>query len=248
MIVLKSHEEIERMKIPNRIAVKVLHKIKEHARPGISTKELDELTESMLKKLGGTPAFKGYRGFPASLCASVNEVIVHGIPSKRKLVDGDILSLDFGVYIDGFYGDAAITIPIGNISSDAEKLLETTREALYKSIEKAREGNRLFDISASIESEAGRNGYSVVREFVGHGIGRDLHEDPQVPNYGTPGTGIKLKAGMVLAIEPMINAGGSDVRIKKDGWTAVTRDGSLSAHFEQSVAITSDGPVILSEA
>ena len=147
MIVLKSHEEIERMKKPNRIAVKVLHKIKEHARPGISTNELDELTESMLKKLGGIPAFKGYRGFPASLCASVNEVVVHGIPSKRKLVDGDILSLEFGVYIDGFYGDAAITIPIGTISSDAEKLLETTKEALYKSIEKAREGNRLFDIS-----------------------------------------------------------------------------------------------------
>ncbi len=247
MIVLKSKEEIAVMREANQIVAEVHEELKARARPGTSTEELDRIAERTARKYKAECAFKGYRGYPKSLCTSVNEVIVHGIPSPDcVLKEGDILSLDFGVYYKGFYGDAAVTIPIGEISEKARRLLKTTEECLERAISLMREGRRLSDISASIQQHAEENGFSVVRDFVGHGIGRQLHEDPQVPNYGSPGTGIRLKRGMVLAIEPMVNEGDWQVRILSDGWTAVTQDGSLSAHFEHTVAVTEDGPQVLS--
>lgn len=247
IIVLKSPAEIERMRKSNRIVAEVLAAIKDVARPGVATIELERLCEEELKKKKVRPAFKGYRGYPYCLCTSVNEEVVHGMPSKRVLREGDIISIDVGVECDGYYGDAAITIPIGSISEQAGRLIDVTEAALERAIEKAQVGNRLFDISYAVQSYVEENGFSVVRAFVGHGIGRDLHEAPQVPNFGTPGRGVRLKAGMVFAIEPMINAGGSDIVILDDGWTAVTKDGSLSAHFEHTIAITENGPSILSK-
>lgn len=235
------------MRDANRIVAEVHEELRLRAIPGATTRELDEIAERIALKRKSTCAFKGYRGYPNCLCTSLNEVIVHGIPSDRTLTEGDILSLDFGVVYKGFCGDAAITIPIGKISEGARRLLQTTEECLEKAIAVMYEGNRLADISAEIQQHAERNGYSVVRDFVGHGIGRNLHEDPQVPNYGKAGTGIRLKKGMVLAVEPMVNQGDWAIRILQDGWTAVTKDGTLSAHFEHSVAITDNGPCILSE-
>jgi len=247
MIVLKSPEEIAIMRDANQIVAEVHEELKQRAVPGTTTSELDELAERIAVKRKARCAFKGYRGYPKCLCTSLNEVIVHGIPSDRALKEGDILSLDFGVIYKGFCGDAAVTIPIGETSERAENLMQTTKECLEKAIDLMYEGNRLADVSAAIQEHAEKNGYSVVRDFVGHGIGRNLHEDPQVPNYGKPGTGIRLKRGMVLAVEPMVNEGDWGIRILKDGWTAVTKDGSLSAHFEHSVAITDNGPCVLSK-
>jgi len=246
MIIYKSRSELETMDRCNRIVTQILATLVKKVRPGLSTGELDRTAEKLCQEAGVKPAFKGYRGYPAVLCASVNEEVVHGIPSPKKVLkDGDIIGLDFGVVLDGYFGDAAITVPVGRVSREAEELMRTTRESLQRGIEAARPGRRLSDVSASIQTHAESRGYSVVREFVGHGIGTSLHEDPQVPNYGAPGSGPMLKEGLVLAIEPMINAGGPAVRIHDDGWTASTVDGSLSAHFERSIAITEDGPWIL---
>ncbi|MGC8809758.1 MAG: type I methionyl aminopeptidase [bacterium] len=246
-IILKSPQEIEKMRRSNQIVAEILAEIKEAVRPGITTRDLEELAEELLAKKKAKPAFKGYNGFPAALCTSVNEEIVHGIPSERVLKEGDILSLDFGVIYDDFYGDAAITLPVGQVSPEAARLMRVAEEALYLAIEQARPENRLQDISAAIQHFVESQGFSVVRDFVGHGIGKHLHEKPQVPNFGLPGRGIRLRPGMTLAIEPMINAGGHEVEILEDGWTAVTKDRSLSAHFEHSVAITENGPDILSK-
>ncbi len=246
-IILKSPQEIEKMRRSNHIVAEILAEIKKVARPGVKTRELDELAEVLLAERKAQSAFKGYNGYPASLCTSVNEVVVHGIPSDQVLKEGDILSLDFGAIYDGFYGDAAITLPIGRISEGAERLLRVTEEALYLAIDQARPGNRLMDISAAVQRHVESYGFSVVREFVGHGIGKHLHEKPQIPNFGTPGRGLRLKPGMTLAIEPMINAGAFEVSIREDKWTAVTKDRSLSAHFEHSVAVTENGPDILSK-
>jgi methionyl aminopeptidase len=224
----------------------VLNELKQMVRPGMTTMDLEKYAERRVAELGGRAAFKGYRGYPCVLCASVNDEVVHGIPSaKRRIQEGDILSLDFGVEMEGYYGDAAVTVPVGRISPELERLLRVTRESLDQAIDKARPGNRLSDISHAVQSWVERHGYSVVRELVGHGIGTRMHEDLQLPNYGEPGHGPRLREGMTLAIEPMVNAGGPAIRILDDEWTAVTADGSLSAHFEHTVAITSDGPWIL---
>ncbi len=215
--------------------------------PGITTEELDRMTEELIRKKGALPAFKGYRQFPCSVCISVNEEIVHGIPGSRKLKEGDIVSLDVGVKWRGFYGDSAITVPVGKVDDKARKLIEVTERALYRGIEKAVVGNRLYDISHAIQCMVESHGFSVVRDFVGHGIGKDLHEDPQVPNFGQPDQGPRLQEGMVLALEPMVNEGTYNIKILSDGWTAVTVDGKRSAHFEHSIAISQNGPIILSE-
>jgi methionyl aminopeptidase len=246
-IILKSRQEIEKMRRCNLIVAEILESLKARVRPGVTTRELDEKAAALLAKTGARSAFKGYGGYPAALCTSVNEEVIHGIPSERILKEGDIVSLDFGAVWEDYYGDAAITLPVGRISAEAEKLLRVTREALDRAIGKARPGNRLQDISAAIQGHVEANGFSVVRDFVGHGIGQYLHEKPQIPNFGTPGRGIRLQAGMTLAIEPMINAGGYEVEVLEDGWTAVTKDRSLSAHFEHSVAVTENGPCILSQ-
>jgi methionyl aminopeptidase len=235
------------MRAANLIVAEVLEETGKLVKPGVTTLELDRFAEEYCLRLNARPAFKGYRGYPFSLCTSVNEQVVHGFPSGRVLQEGDIVSLDFGALHRGFYGDAAVTLPVGRISAEAQLLLDAAREALYLGIERCRPGGRLYDISAAIQEHAEERGFSVVRQFVGHGIGRSLHERPQVPNYGAAGSGPLLQPGLVLAIEPMVNAGGSDVKILEDGWTAVTADGSLSAHFEHSVAITEDGCQILSE-
>jgi len=246
-IILKSRQEIEKMRRSNLIVAEILEALKSAVRPGVTTRELDEKATTLLAKTEGRPAFKGYNGYPAALCTSVNEEVVHGIPSGRVLKEGDIVSLDFGVIFEDYFGDAAITLPVGRVSPEAEELLRVAREALDRAIEKVRAGNRLQDISAAIQNEVETHGFSVVRDFVGHGIGRHLHEKPQIPNFGIPGRGVRLQAGMTLAIEPMINAGGYEVEILEDGWTAVTKDRSLSAHFEHSVAVTENGPYILSQ-
>lgn len=248
MIVVKSEEEISRIADACRIVVEALGALRAAVEPGISTRELEIMAEGIIKKRGAEPAFKGYRGFPASICASVNNVVVHGIPSSgAKLAEGDILSVDIGVNYKGYYGDAAVTVPVGEVSPGARKLLRVTEEALYEGLKMARDGNRVTDISNAVQTYAELNGFSVVRTFVGHGIGMSLHEEPQVPNYGSPGRGPRLRRGMTMAIEPMINAGGYAVEILKDGWTAVTADGSLSAHFEHTVAITGEEPSILTD-
>ena len=234
------------MRRSNQIVAEVLGEIQFAARPGVTTRELNELAEELLGQRQARSAFKGYNGYPAALCTSVNEEVVHGIPSDRVLREGDILSLDFGAIYEDYYGDAAITLPIGRISAEAERLMRVAEEALYLAIQQARPENRLQDISAAIQGHVESHGFSVVRDFVGHGIGKYLHEKPQIPNFGSPGRGIRLKPGMTLAIEPMINAGGHEVMILEDGWTAVTKDRSLSAHFEHSVAVTENGPLILS--
>ena len=223
-----------------------LEEMRKRVRPGVSTKELDDFAEAYTAKHQARPAFKGYRGYPGSVCTSINQEVVHGIPSpSRRLKEGDILSMDFGVELDGYFADAALTIPVGKIVPEREKLLRVTRESLEKAIEKVRPGNRLGDVSSAVQQWVEKNGYSVVREFVGHGIGTKMHEDPQLPNYGTPGQGARLQEGMVLAIEPMVNSGGPAVKVLDDEWTAVTADGSDSAHFEHTVAVTAKGPWIL---
>lgn len=246
-IILKSPQEIERMRSSNRIVAEILQNVVAAVRPGVKTRDLDALAEDLLRKYKARSAFKGYNGYPAVLCTSVNEEVVHGIPSDRVLKEGDILSLDFGAVWDDYYGDAALTVPVGSISERARRLLRVTEEALGKAIEQARPGNHVGDISAAIQGHVESRGFSAVRDFVGHGIGRFMHERPQVPNFGLPGRGVRLKPGMTLAIEPMINAGGYGVEVLEDGWTAVTRDRSLSAHFEHSVAVTENGPYILSQ-
>lgn len=247
MIILKSPKEIDRMRESCRIVTEILEMLKESIKPGVTTLLLDEKAEREALKRRAKPAFKGYSGYPYSLCCSVNEQVVHGMPGKRELLEGDIISIDFGVIMGGFYGDAAITVPVGRVSKNAEDLIRVTEESLGAAVEKASAGNRLSDISHAVQSHVEKRGFSVVREFVGHGIGRSLHESPQIPNFGSPGRGITLKAGMVLAIEPMINEKGSDVKILEDGWTAVTCDSGLSAHFEHTVAITENGPEILTK-
>lgn len=250
MIYLKSRAEIETMRRASVIVAEVLATLKETVRPGMTTLELDELAERMTYERGAKPAFKGYavadKVFRHSLCTSVNEEIVHGVPSDRVLEEGDILGMDFGVVYEGFYGDSAVTVGLGRVSPEAERLMQVTETALNEGIEMLREGNRLGDLGSTIQDIAERSGYSVVREFVGHGIGRKLHEEPPVPNYGEAGKGRRLRAGMVLAVEPMVNAGGREIRVLEDGWTAVTRDRSLAAHFEHSIAVTADGPYVLS--
>ncbi|HNS53639.1 MAG TPA: type I methionyl aminopeptidase [Syntrophales bacterium] len=246
MVILKSRQEIEKMRKSNALVAVILEELAKKIRPGVKTIELDRLSEQMALKRGARPAFKGYRGYPYSLCTSVNSEVVHGMPSERELKEGDIVSLDFGVLHDGYYGDAAVTVPVGEISPAARRLLRVTEEALYRGISAARAGNRIGDISAAIQGHVEAAGFSVVRDLVGHGIGKSLHEDPQVPNYGSSGRGIELKPGMVFAIEPMVNEGTYRVDVLRDGWTVVTADGKLSAHFEHSVAVTENGPVILS--
>jgi len=246
-IILKSPQEIERMRSSNRIVAEILQKVAAAVRPGVKTRDLNALAEDLLRRYKARSAFKGYNGYPAVLCTSVNEEVVHGIPSERVLREGDILSLDFGAVWDDYYGDAAVTVPVGAISEEARRLLRVTEEALGKAIEQVRPGNHVGDISAAIQGHVESRGFSAVRDFVGHGIGKFMHERPQIPNFGLPGRGVRLKPGMILAIEPMINAGGYAVEILEDGWTAVTRDRSLSAHFEHSVAVTENGPYILSQ-
>jgi methionyl aminopeptidase len=245
VIILKSPQEIERMRAPCRIVAEIIEILKDAAKPGVTTSSLNLLAEKEAGKRGAKPAFKGYSGYPHALCCSPNEQVVHGMPTSRKLIGGDILSIDFGVIFDGYYGDAAVTLPIGEISEKARRLLQVTEESLGAAIAVARVGNRLSDISYAVQNYVEARGFSVVREFVGHGIGKNLHESPQIPNFGLPGRGVRLKAGMVLAIEPMINEKGPEVRVLGDGWTAVTCDGGLSAHFEHTVAITEEGPEIL---
>ncbi|MFQ5912961.1 MAG: type I methionyl aminopeptidase [Nitrospinota bacterium] len=248
-IELKSPREVERLRVSNQIVVQVLRQVAEAAAPGVTTLELDELAESLIRKAGAEPAFKGYPNgpnpFPASLCTSVNEEVVHGIPSKRKLREGDIISLDVGVRVDGYYGDCAVTVPVGRVIQGVERLLQTTREALEGGIRNVVVGGYLRDISHAIQTIAEGRGYSVVRKYTGHGIGRNLHEEPQIPNFGSPGWGPKLREGMVLAIEPMLNAGGQEVRELDDQWTVVTEDGSLSAHFEHVAVVTGNGVEVL---
>lgn len=246
MVVLKSAREIESMATAGRITAQILKEMGEVVKPGATTYDVDQFAASRCKELGVKAAFKGQYGFPASVCISVNEEVVHGIPSKKRVLkEGDIVGCDFGVIVDGWYGDSARTFPVGQVKPEVGNLLKRTEESLLKAIEMCRPGNRLFDIGHTIQNYVESFGYSVVREFVGHGIGKSLHEDPQVPNYGPKGKGIPLKSGMVLAIEPMINMGGAQVKVLSDGWTAVTVDGSLSAHFEHTVAITDEGPRIL---
>jgi methionyl aminopeptidase len=245
MIIRKSPEELERMARAGRIVAETLALVGDHARPGVTTGELDELAEEFIAGQGGYPTFKGYRGYPAATCISPNSMIVHGIPGPHELADGDILSVDVGVTLDGFVADSAYTFPIGEISDDAERLLEAGQAALAAGIEQCRAGNRLSDISHAVQQATERAGFSVVRSLVGHGVGRSMHEDPQIPNYGQPGRGPLLAEGMTFAIEPMINAGGPDIVVHDDEWSISTADGSLSAHFEHTVAVTGAGPRIL---
>jgi methionyl aminopeptidase len=249
MIELKSRCEVEKMRRAAGVVSSILKELESMVAPGVTTKVLDREAERLIGKHGAKPAFKNYQVgrnvFPAVLCVSVNDEIVHGIPSGRRLVDGDIVSLDFGVVYEEFYGDSAVTVPVGTIDDESRSLIETTERCMYAGIEQLRPGKRLGDVGAAVQEIAEREGYGVVRDFVGHGIGRALHEDPQVPNFGKSGRGQALRAGMVLAIEPMINMGTPGVRVLDDGWTAVTADGSRSAHFEHTVAVTDDGPVIL---
>src|SRR5919206_3809680 len=247
-ILCKSPGEIEKMRRSGTIVRQVLETACELAKPGTSTMDLEQAAESKIKELGAKPAFKGYHDYPCVLCTSVNQEIVHGIPSdKRVLKSGDIVSIDCGVVLDGYYGDAAITVPVVEVSPELTKLLEITEASLYRGIEAARVGNTVGDVGAAVQELVEANGFSVVREFVGHGIGTRLHEDPQVPNYGTRGHGARLREGMVLAIEPMVNFGKPGTRLLSDKWTAVTEDGSFSAHFEHCVAVTEDGPLILTK-
>lgn len=247
MILLKNREEIDKIRTASRYAAEMLLELKGYVKDGVQTADLETVCEEKLRRMGQVrPAFKGYNGFPYCLCVSVNDEVVHGMPSERTLHEGDIVSIDFGILYEGFYGDVAVTYPVGKITEKAQKLLSVTEKSLHLGIEQAKAGNRLFDISNAVQSFVERNGFSVVREFVGHGVGRDLHEDPQVPNFGTKGTGPRLRTGIVIAIEPMINEGKGDIIIKENGWTAATRDGRLSAHFEHTVAVTEKGAEILS--
>jgi methionyl aminopeptidase len=245
VIVCKSASEIEMMRAANALVADVLAELAILVQPGVTTEDLDVAAEKLVRDAGAEPAFKGYRGYPATLCASVNEQVVHGIPSSRKLLDGDIISLDMGVKLNGFFGDTAVTVPVGRVGEDVLRLLRVTQDALAKGIDQMRLGGRVSDIGHAIQKHVEANGFSVVREFVGHGIGASLHEEPQIANYGEPGRGPRLAEGMVMAIEPMVNMGRPAVKVLADGWTAVTKDGSLSAHFEHTVAVTKDGPLVL---
>jgi methionyl aminopeptidase len=247
-VVLKTLGELELMDEANRIVHHVLAGLGEMIAPGVTTRELDRFAERVIRQRGGVPAFLHYKGYPATLCTSINDVIVHGIPNDRTLAEGDIVGIDCGVLYKGYYGDAARTFACGKVSPQAQRLLAVTQEALELAVEQVRPKNRLQDIGSAVQRHVEKNGFSVVREFVGHGIGTSLHEEPQVPNFGDPGKGMRLRPGMVLAIEPMVNAGGHDVRMDADGWTARTADGSLSAHFEYSVAVTDRGPRVLGVA
>jgi methionyl aminopeptidase len=249
MINLKSPREIEIMKGASRIVAEILQELKGSVREGATTADMDRIAEELTLKKKAKPAFKGYRGFPASLCISVNDEVVHGIPSpKRVLKSGDVVGLDFGVIYDGYYGDSAMTVPIGTIAPEIDRLLKVTEECLYKAIDQAVPGNHLADISAAVQQLADANNYGIVRDFCGHGIGRSLHEDPPVLNYVQNGKGPKIKPGLVIAIEPMINLGTEKVKVLEDGWTVITADGKPSAHFEHTIAVTPDGPVILTQA
>jgi methionyl aminopeptidase len=250
MIELKSRDEITRMRAASAVVAEVLATLREQAKPGVTTGELDAIAEDLTRKRGAKPAFKGYvvqgRTFHHSVCISINDEVIHGVPSKKRVLkDGDIVGLDFGVSIDGYFGDSAMTVPVGAVSPGAQRLMDVTKAALHAGIDAVRPGNYIADVSGAIQDVAEGAGYSLVREFVGHGIGRKLHEDPQVPNYRTGTRGVQIKEGLVIAIEPMVNEGSAEVYVREDGWTAVTRDGRLSAHFEHSVAATADGPYIL---
>jgi methionyl aminopeptidase len=247
VIIYKSHDEIDRMRVAGRITAGTIERVLAAVRPGVSTAELDAVAESYIHEQGATPAFKGYRGFPASICASINNEIVHGIPSRTRVIrERDLVSLDFGSVWDGFVGDSAVTVVVGEApSAEAEKLVRVTEEALEAGIAQIRPGGRLSDISHAVQQVAEGAGFSVVREYVGHGIGRAMHEDPQIPNYGPPGRGPELRPGLVLAVEPMVNLGGWETIALDDGWTVVTADGSLSAHFEHTIAVTDDGHEVL---
>lgn len=246
MIIFKSEDEVEAMRKSSQMVAQILAELKTLAKPGLRTRALDEYAEARARELGAVPAFKGYRGYPASLCTSVNEEIIHGIPSPRVLREGDILSLDFGILYNGFYGDAAVTLPVGEVNAEAQRLIAAAEAAFWKGLEQMKIGNRLSDISHAIQDYVESQGFSVIRSFVGHGIGHSLHEEPQVPNFGLPGRGPKLREGLTLAVEPMIAAGNWQEEILGDGWTAVTKDRTLSAHFEHTVALTKKGVEILS--
>jgi methionyl aminopeptidase len=249
VIVCRSAAELERMLAANQLVARILDQLARAVKAGVTTAELDALAERLVREAGAEPAFKGYRGYPATLCASINQEVVHGIPSStRTLQRGDIVSLDMGVKLDGYYGDSAVTVPVGDVPDKTKDLLRVTREALERAIAQVKVGGRLSDIGHAVQEWVESHGFSVVREFVGHGIGEKLHEEPQIPNYGQPGRGPKLAEGMVLAIEPMVAMGRPDVKVLGDGWTAVTKDGSLAAHFEHTVAVTADGPLVLTAA
>ncbi|TGE33069.1 type I methionyl aminopeptidase [Desulfosporosinus sp. Sb-LF] len=245
MIELKNASQFERMRIAGRVVAETLALMREHVKPGVTTLELDRIAEDYIRSQGAIPAFKGYNGFPATLCTSVNEQVVHGIPGLRTLESGDIISIDCGAVINGYVGDAAVTLPIGDVGEDILKLLRVTEESLMLGIAQAKVGNRLYDVSYAVQTHVEASGFSVVRDYVGHGIGRAMHEDPQIPNYGKPGRGPRLEVGMALAIEPMVNMGTYEVQSLKDHWTVVTKDSRPSAHFEHTVAITENGPEIL---
>jgi methionyl aminopeptidase len=245
MIVCRSKSEIDKLRRVNQLVAEILANLRRMVVPGATTRDIDALAEAQVRAAGAEPAFKGYHGYPATVCASVNEQVVHGIPSSQKLVEGDVLSIDMGAKLDGFYGDCAVTVPVGRVGPDAEKLLRVTNQALFLGIEAVKPGARVSDIGAAVQAHVEANGFSVVREFVGHGIGTSLHEEPQIANYGPAGRGPRLAEGMVLAIEPMVNVGEPAVKVLADGWTAVTRDSSLSAHFEHTVVVTADGCEIL---
>jgi methionyl aminopeptidase len=246
VIVCRSSAELTKMREAGRLVGEVLTELAAHVAPGVTTADLDELAERRIRKAGATPAFKGYHGYPATICASINEEVIHGIPSGRRVLnEGDVISIDVGASLDGYFGDSAITLAVGQVSEEAATLLRVTDESLYKAIEAVKPGGRISDIGHAVQQHVEAYGFSVVREFVGHGIGQSMHEEPQVPNYGQPGRGPRLTEGMVIAIEPMVNAGKPAVKVLGDGWTAVTKDGSLSAHFEHTVAVTADGPWIL---
>ena len=245
MIVCRSQSEIEKLRRVNQLVARILAELRQVVVPGITTTDIDELAERRVREAGAEPAFKGYHGYPATVCASVNEQVVHGIPSNRPLVIGDIVSIDMGAKLDGFFGDCAVTVPVGTVSPEATELLRVTEEALFRGIDAVRPGARVSDIGAAVQQHVEAQGFSVVREFVGHGIGTALHEEPQVANYGPAGHGPRLSEGMVIAIEPMVNAGKPAVKVLSDGWTAVTKDKSLSAHFEHTVVVTREGCEIL---
>lgn len=247
MIILKSERELRYMRDAGRIVAGTLEEVKKATRPDVTTQELDKVAEEYIKGAGAIPAFKGYHGFPGNICTSVNEQVVHGIPGLRRLKSGDNVSIDIGAVINGYYGDAAITVPVGEVDAEVAKLIKVTEASLNKGLEQAVAGNKLSDISHAVQVEAEAHGYGVVRDYVGHGIGRNMHEDPQIPNYGPPGRGPRLKPGMTLAIEPMINLGTYGVKTLDDGWTVVTTDGKRSAHFEHTVVVTENGPEILTK-
>lgn len=253
MITIKSKNEIDLMKEAGKIVAIALEKIEEAIKPGVTTFELDRVAEEVIRKFGAIPSFKGYKGFPgaidfpASICASINDEVVHGIPGLRMLKDGDIISIDIGACLNGYHGDAARTFPVGNVSAEAERLIEVTKQSFYEGIKKAVRGNRIVDISVAIQEYVEKNGYSVIRDYVGHGIGREMHEPPQIPNYRTRERGPRLEHGMTLAVEPMVNSGGYSVKLLDNKWTVVTADGSLSAHYENTIAVTEEEPIILTK-